>query len=54
VALEACVQARNEGRDLAHDGNEIIRVAWKWSPKLGAACEVWKAITFDFKPVDTI
>src|SRR5512139_536581 len=25
VALEACVQARNEGRDLAREGNEIIR-----------------------------
>ncbi|MBA0553474.1 hypothetical protein Golob_012654, partial [Gossypium lobatum] len=25
VALEACVQARNEGHNLAHEGNEIIR-----------------------------
>ncbi|KAK8954849.1 hypothetical protein KSP39_PZI002168 [Platanthera zijinensis] len=25
VALEACVQARNEGRDLAREGNDIIR-----------------------------
>ncbi|KAL6134142.1 hypothetical protein ACLB2K_066375 [Fragaria x ananassa] len=33
VALEACVQARNEGRDLAHEGNEIIREACKWSPE---------------------
>ncbi|CAD6252410.1 unnamed protein product [Miscanthus lutarioriparius] len=30
VALEACVQARNQGRDLAHEGNEIIKVACKW------------------------
>ncbi|KAI3786893.1 hypothetical protein L1987_40954 [Smallanthus sonchifolius] len=29
VALEACVQARNEGRDLATEGNEIIREATK-------------------------
>ena len=29
VALEACVQARNEGRDLAREGNEIIREASK-------------------------
>ncbi|KAJ4730740.1 Ribulose bisphosphate carboxylase large chain [Rhynchospora pubera] len=35
VALEACVQARNEGRDLARE-----------------ACEVWKAIKFEFAPVD--
>ncbi|XP_065032387.1 acetyl-coenzyme A carboxylase carboxyl transferase subunit beta, chloroplastic-like [Musa acuminata AAA Group] len=39
VALEACVQARNEGRDLAREGNEIIREASKWSPELAAACE---------------
>ncbi|KAK2972767.1 hypothetical protein RJ640_019415 [Escallonia rubra] len=39
VALEACVQARNEGRDLAREGNEIIREACKWSPELAAACE---------------
>ncbi|RWR98297.1 Ribulose bisphosphate carboxylase large chain [Cinnamomum micranthum f. kanehirae] len=32
VALEACVQARNEGRDLAREGNEIIREASKWEP----------------------
>ncbi|KAK1430990.1 hypothetical protein QVD17_14160 [Tagetes erecta] len=43
------VQARNEGRDLATEGNEIIREATKWSPEL-AACEVWKEIkTFVFE-----
>ena len=42
VALEACVQARNEGRDLAREGNEIIREASKWSPELAAAC-VWSS-----------
>ena len=54
VALEACVQARNEGRDLAREGNEIIRAAAKWSPELAAACEVWQAIKFDFDPVDKL
>nr|KYP31859.1 Ribulose bisphosphate carboxylase large chain [Cajanus cajan] len=54
VALAACVQARNEGRDLAREGNEIIREASKWSPELAAACEVWKAIKFEFEAVDTI
>ncbi|KAF4369879.1 hypothetical protein F8388_011749 [Cannabis sativa] len=34
VAVEACVQARNEGRDLAREGNEIIREACKLSPEL--------------------
>jgi ribulose-bisphosphate carboxylase large chain len=54
VALEACVQARNEGRDLAREGNEIIRSACKWSPELAAACEIWKAIKFEFEPVDKL
>lgn len=54
VALEACVQARNEGRDLAREGNEIIREASKWSPELAAACEVWKAIKFEFDAVDKL
>ncbi|PHT27478.1 Ribulose bisphosphate carboxylase large chain [Capsicum baccatum] len=40
AALEACVKAHNEGRDLAREANEIIREASKWSPELAAACEV--------------
>ncbi|KAK4380659.1 hypothetical protein RND71_002521 [Anisodus tanguticus] len=40
VALEACVKARNEGRDLAQEGNEIIREVCKWSLELAVACEV--------------
>ncbi|PHT99406.1 Ribulose bisphosphate carboxylase large chain [Capsicum chinense] len=39
VTLEACVKARNEGCDLAREGNEIIREASKWSPELAATCE---------------
>ena len=54
VALEACVQARNEGRNLAREGNEIIREASKWSPELAAACEVWKEIKFEFPAMDTL
>jgi ribulose-bisphosphate carboxylase large chain len=54
VALEACTQARNEGRDLASAGGDVIREACKWSPELAAACEVWKEIKFEFKSVDTI
>ncbi|MBA0562569.1 hypothetical protein Golob_007602, partial [Gossypium lobatum] len=42
VALEACIQARNERRDLACEGNEIIREASKWSPEIAISCEVWK------------
>ncbi|WOH03911.1 hypothetical protein DCAR_0623314 [Daucus carota subsp. sativus] len=35
-------------RDLAREGNEIIREATKWSPELAAACEVWKKIKFEW------
>ncbi|CAN6482978.1 unnamed protein product [Victoria cruziana] len=54
VALEACVQARNEGRDLAREGNEIIHEASKWSLELVAACEVWKEIKFEFEAMDVL
>ncbi|CAN6454789.1 unnamed protein product [Victoria cruziana] len=45
---------RNEGRDLAREGNEIICEASKWSPKLAAACEVWKEIKFEFEAMDVL
>ena len=35
MALEPYVQACNKGCDPAHEGNEIIREASKWSPILG-------------------
>jgi len=54
VALEACTQARNEGRDLAREGGDVIRAACKWSPELAAACEVWKEIKFEFETIDTL
>ncbi|KAI3842600.1 hypothetical protein MKX03_027264 [Papaver bracteatum] len=54
VALEACVQARNEGRDLACQGNDIIREACTWSPELAAACEVWNEIEFKFDAMDNL
>ncbi|KAH6559241.1 hypothetical protein KP509_1Z021900 [Ceratopteris richardii] len=54
VALEACVQARNEGHDLAREGNEIIREAAQWSPELAAACGIWKAIKFEFDTIDVL
>ena len=54
VALEACTQARNEGRDLAREGGDVIRAACKWSPELAAACEEWIEIKFEFDTVDTL
>ena len=40
VALEACVMARNEGRNLAREAGDIIRSAAQFSPELSSACEV--------------
>jgi len=54
VALEACVQARNEGRNLSREGGDILREAGKWSPDLAAALDLWKEIKFEFDTVDTI
>ncbi|KAH7425867.1 hypothetical protein KP509_11G074700 [Ceratopteris richardii] len=48
------IHDRNEGRDLACEGNEIIREAAQWSPELAAACEIWKAIKFKFDRVDVL
>jgi ribulose-bisphosphate carboxylase large chain len=54
VALEACVQARNEGRDLATEGVEILERAARHSPELAAALETWREVRFDFATVDTL
>ena len=54
VALEACVQARNEGRNLAREGNEVIKEAARWSPEVKAASELWKEIKFEYEAVDTL
>lgn len=53
VALEAMVQARNEGRDYVNEGPEILQKAARHSPALAAALEIWKDITFDFASTDT-
>jgi len=54
VALEACVQARNEGRDLAREGVDILTAAGRRSPELAAALETWREVRFDFASVDTL
>jgi ribulose-bisphosphate carboxylase large chain len=54
VALEAVVQARNEGRALVAEGPSILKAAARRSPELRVAMETWKEITFDYKAVDAI
>jgi hypothetical protein len=51
VALGACVQARNEGRDLAAEGPDILKRAARQSAELAAALETWREIRFEFQVV---
>jgi len=54
VALEACVQARNEGRQLEKEGKDILTRAAEHSPELKIAMETWKEIKFEFDTVDKL
>ncbi|MCB1449500.1 MAG: ribulose-bisphosphate carboxylase large subunit, partial [Nitratireductor sp.] len=53
VALEAMVLARNEGRDIANEGPEILRAAAKWCKPLEAALDTWGNISFNYTSTDT-
>src|SRR5579862_6632963 len=52
VAVEAMIQARNEGRDFYGEGPDILEKAAKGCPELNAALQVWKDITFEFESTD--
>jgi len=53
VALEAMIQARNEGRDCLAEGPEILEKTAKGSPELRAALNTWKDVTFEYESTDT-
>jgi ribulose-bisphosphate carboxylase large chain len=52
IAVEAMIQARNEGRDYLEEGPDILAKAARWSPSLRKALEIWKDITFNFESTD--
>jgi ribulose-bisphosphate carboxylase large chain len=52
--IKTYVQARNEGCDLVHQGNDIICEATKWSSELAVAYEVWKEIKFEFDTINIV
>ena len=54
VALEAMIQARNEGKDIWNEGPDILNKAAKWCSPLKAALDTWKDITFDYTSTDTV
>lgn len=53
VALEAMILARNEGRDYAKEGPQILVEAAKWCTPLRQALDVWGDVTFDYASTDT-
>jgi ribulose-bisphosphate carboxylase large chain len=53
VALEAMVKARNEGRDIAREGPEILDAAARHCLPLKQALQTWKDVTFDYTSTDT-
>ena len=53
VALEAMIQARNEGRDYLAEGPEILAAAARWCGPLRAAIDTWKDVTFNYASTDT-
>jgi ribulose-bisphosphate carboxylase large chain len=53
VALEAMVLARNEGRDIATEGPDILAAAAKDCKPLEAALKTWKNVTFNYASTDT-
>jgi ribulose-bisphosphate carboxylase large chain len=53
VALETMVLARNEGRDIASEGPDILREAARWCAPLRAALDTWGEISFNYTPTDT-
>ncbi len=54
VACEACVEARNNGRQLETESREILTEAAQNSPELKTAMETWKEIKFEYDVVDKL
>ena len=53
VALECMVKARNEGRDIAKEGPEILKRAATFCAPLKQALDTWGDISFNYTPTDT-
>lgn len=53
VALEAMIQARNEGQDIWNTGPSILQNAARWCKPLQAALDTWKDVSFNYASTDT-
>jgi ribulose-bisphosphate carboxylase large chain len=47
------IKARNEGRDFAGEGEDILAAAAKRCPELQAALDTWGDISFNYESTDT-
>jgi len=54
VAVDACVRARGEGRDLVAEGERVLKEAAGRSAELAAALETWAGVSFDYAAVDSM
>lgn len=54
VALEAIIQARNEGVDIWNEGPEVLEKAAQWCSPLRAALDTWRDVTFNYTSTDTV
>ena len=54
VALEAIIKARNEGRDIWHEGPQLLANAARTCAPLRAALDTWKDVTFDYASTDSV
>ena len=46
------IKARNEGRDLLSEGDNILKAAAKRNRELDVALATWGNITFNYEPTD--
>jgi ribulose-bisphosphate carboxylase large chain len=53
VALEAMVFARNSGRDIVHEGPDILVEAARHCTPLQQALDTWKDVTFNYSSTDS-
>ena len=53
VALETIIKARNEGRDIWHEGSELLANAARTCRPLSEALDTWKHVTFDYVSTDS-
>jgi ribulose-bisphosphate carboxylase large chain len=52
VAVEAMIKARNEGRDLLAEGEDILKAAAKRSRELDVALATWGDVAFNYESTD--